>query len=160
MPLHYLFEPRQGKSNALNTGINRARARVIVFTDDDVEIPKGWLDAAVRPLLERSDIDYTGGPVRPGWRAPRPRWLDETGNLGGTIAVKDHGTQSFVFEDQRKTPLGVNMAVRRSLDRDESVGSDRIWGATDARCSARSRPSSSIALDAPARAGSTCRRCG
>jgi glycosyltransferase involved in cell wall biosynthesis len=115
VPLHYLFEPRQGKSNALNTGINRSRARVIVFTDDDVEIPKGWLDAAVRPLLERSDIDYTGGPVRPGWRAPCPRWLDETGNLGGTIAVKDHGTESFVFEDQRKTPLGVNMAVRRSL---------------------------------------------
>jgi glycosyltransferase involved in cell wall biosynthesis len=115
VPLHYLFEPQQGKSNALNTGINRASARVIVFTDDDVEVPAGWLDAAVLPLLEGHDIEYTGGPVRPGWRAPRPRWLDETGNLGGTIAVKDHGAQPFVFEDQRRTPLGVNMAVRRSL---------------------------------------------
>jgi glycosyltransferase involved in cell wall biosynthesis len=115
VPLRYLFEPRQGKSNALNTGMSAAQARVIVFTDDDVEVGPGWIDAAVRPLLERSDIDYTGGPVRPIWGAPRPAWLDETGNLGGTIAVKDHGDRAFIFEDERKTPLGVNMAVRRSL---------------------------------------------
>ena len=29
--------------------------------------------------------------------------------------MKDHGTEPFVFEDRKKTPLGVNMAVRRSL---------------------------------------------
>lgn len=115
VPLRYLFEARQGKSHALNTGINHARGRIVVFTDDDVQVPEGWLDAAVGPLLARTDIDYTGGPVRPGWGAPRPPWLDETGNLGGTIAVKDHGTTAFVFEDERKTPLGVNMAVRRAL---------------------------------------------
>ena len=115
VPLRYLFEGRQGKSNALNTGMAAARASVIVFTDDDVKVAPGWLAAAVRPLLERSDIDYTGGPVRPIWSAPRPAWLDERGNLGGTIAVKDHGPAPFIFEDERKTPLGVNMAVRRRL---------------------------------------------
>ena len=115
VPLRYLFEGRQGKSNALNTGMSAARAAVIVFTDDDVEVGRDWIAAAVRPLLERRDIDYTGGPVRPIWSGPRPAWLDERGNLGGTIAVKDHGPAPFVFEDQLKTPLGVNMAVRRSL---------------------------------------------
>lgn len=115
VPLRYLFEPRQGKSNALNTGMRDAGARVIVFTDDDVRVPPGWLDAAVTPLLSREDVVYTGGPVRPIWGGAPPAWLDPSGNLGGTIAVKDHGTEPFVFEDQRKTPLGVNMAVRRSL---------------------------------------------
>ena len=115
VPLRYLFEGRQGKSNALNTGMAATAARVIVFTDDDVRVPRGWLTAAVAPLLERQDIDYTGGPVRPIWGGPRPAWLDEKGNLGGTIAVKDHGNVPFVFEDGRKTPLGVNMAVRRTL---------------------------------------------
>jgi len=115
VPVRYLFEPAQGKSNALNTGMSRARGRVIVFTDDDVDVPPGWLDAAVRPLLERQDIDYTGGPVRPAWGAPRPTWLDERGNLGGTIAVKDHGGEPFIFEERQKTALGVNMAVRRTL---------------------------------------------
>ena len=115
VPLTYLFESRQGKSNALNTGMRATGAGIIVFTDDDVEVAPGWLAAAVRPLLDRPDIEYTGGPVRPIWGGERPDWLDERGNLGGTIAVKDHGPGSFVFEEQRKTPLGVNMAVRRRL---------------------------------------------
>ena len=113
--LTYQFEARQGKSNALNAGMAAARATIIVFTDDDVKVGAGWITAAVRPLLDRADLDYTGGPVRAIWGAPRPAWLDESGNLGGTIAVKDHGAEPFVFEDARKTPLGVNMAVRRSL---------------------------------------------
>lgn len=115
VPLRYAFEPRQGKSNALNSGMTACLARVIVFTDDDVVVPEHWLEEAVRPLLERADIDYTGGPVRPIWGGPRPLWLDEAGNLGGTIAVKDHGAEPFIFEEQQKTPLGVNMAVKRSL---------------------------------------------
>ena len=115
VPLRYLFEGRQGKSTALNTGMSSARASIIVFTDDDVKVPDSWLGAAVRPLLERDDIDYTGGPVRPIWNGTPPRWLDETGNLGGTIAVKDHGPRAFIFEEAHKTPLGVNMAVRRRL---------------------------------------------
>jgi glycosyltransferase involved in cell wall biosynthesis len=115
VPLTYLFEPRQGKSNALNTGMGASRARVIAFTDDDVRVRPEWLQAAVRPLLEDDRIAYTGGPVEPIWGGPKPHWLDEYGNLGGTIAVKNHGPAPFVFEDQRKTPLGVNMAVRRSL---------------------------------------------
>ena len=115
VPLRYIFEPVQGKSNALNTGMRATPARIIVFTDDDVRVPPEWLDEAVGPLLARDDIDYTGGPVRPIWHGPRPAWLDERGNLGGTIAVKDHGPDPFVFEDRRRTPLGVNMAVRRTL---------------------------------------------
>jgi glycosyltransferase involved in cell wall biosynthesis len=121
--LRYLFEGRQGKSIALNTGMDAARAAIIVFTDDDVQVAPDWLDAAVRPLLGRQDIDYTGGPVRPIWDAPPPAWLDLRGNLAGTIAVKDHGPEPFLFEDRMKTPLGVNMAVRRSLI--EAIGGFR-----------------------------------
>jgi glucosyl-dolichyl phosphate glucuronosyltransferase len=122
-PLHYLFEGQQGKSNALNTGMAAAHGAIIVFTDDDVQVGPEWLAAAVRPLLESTAIDYTGGPVRPTWDAPPPRWLDPSGNLGGTIAVKDHGSEPFVFEDRMKTPLGVNMAVRRTLI--ETIGGFR-----------------------------------
>lgn len=113
--LTYAFEGRQGKSWALNTGIQRARGDIIVFTDDDVRVPRGWLNAAVGPLLQRPDIAYTGGPVRPIWEKAAPEWLAMDGNLGGPIAVKDHGREAFIFEEHRKTPLGVNMAVRRQL---------------------------------------------
>ncbi len=76
VPLRYLFEERQGRSSALNAGIAAARGVVLVFTDDDVRVAEGWLDAAVTPLLSESDVAYTGGPVRPIWGAPRRRgWI-------------------------------------------------------------------------------------
>lgn len=115
VPLRYIFEGRQGKSIALNTGLAATGARVILFTDDDVRVPPHWLDAAVAPLLTDDGPDYTGGPARPWWESPPPEWLDASGNLGATIAVLDYGSTSFVFEDRPAIPLGVNMAVRRSL---------------------------------------------
>lgn len=117
VPLQYLFEPRQGRSSALNTGIARATGRVLAFTDDDVQVEPGWLEAACGPLLGGNpSVAYAGGPVRPLWEAPPPRWLDLTrGDLWGTIAIQDHGAAPFIYEEGRKVPLGANMAARREL---------------------------------------------
>jgi glycosyltransferase involved in cell wall biosynthesis len=114
--LRYVFEGTQGRSQALNTGIAACSAQVLVFTDDDVLVADGWLDAATAPLLAAGDIEYTGGPVRPLWEAPRPEWLSpDKSDLWGTIAILDYGDQSFVFEERRRVPLGANMAARRTL---------------------------------------------
>lgn len=115
--LRYIFEARQGRSSALNTGIAVASGRSIVFTDDDVRLTDGWLDAACRPLLDPDQsIAYTGGPIRPIWEAPPPRWLDlSRGDLWGTIAIQDHGDRPFIYEEGRKVPLGANMAARRAV---------------------------------------------
>jgi glycosyltransferase involved in cell wall biosynthesis len=117
--LRYVFEPRQGKSHALNTGIAESDAAIIVFTDDDVRVNEDWLEAGCRPMLAATgdaSVDYTGGPVRPIWERPCPPWLDETrSDLWGTLAILDYGPEPFVFEDRRRVPLGANMAVRREL---------------------------------------------
>jgi glycosyltransferase involved in cell wall biosynthesis len=115
--LRYVFERTQGRSAALNAGIAAARAPIIVMTDDDVLVADGWLDAASAPLLDpASEADYTGGPVIPIWETPRPRWLSGTkGDLWGTIAILNYGSEPFVFERRRRVPLGANMAVRRTL---------------------------------------------
>ena len=115
--LRYLFEERQGRSSALNTGIRAAEGAVLVFTDDDVRVVDGWLDAATTPLLAADKaLAYTGGPVRPIWGAPPPAWLDlERGDLWGTIAIQNHGSEPFIYEEGRKVPLGANMAVRRDV---------------------------------------------
>lgn len=117
VPLRYLFEPRQGRSSALNTGILEARGRVLAFTDDDVRVQDGWLDSACAPLMEGSaSLGYTGGPVRPIWGAPPPAWLDLTrGDLWGTIAIQDHGDTPVGYEEAKRVPLGANMAVRRDV---------------------------------------------
>jgi glycosyltransferase involved in cell wall biosynthesis len=116
VPLAYVFEPRQGKSYALNTGLDRCDGDIVLFTDDDVRVSPTWLDAACEALEEQEDLDYTGGPVRPLWGGAPPPWLDRTrGDLWGTLAILDYGATPFVFEERRKVPLGANMAVRRSL---------------------------------------------
>jgi glycosyltransferase involved in cell wall biosynthesis len=116
VPLRYVFEPAQGRSPALNAGIAATTAPVLVFTDDDVLVGDTWLDAAAAPLLDGGGIDYTGGPVRPIWEAPRPAWLSaDKADLWGTIAILDYGPEPFIFEERRRVPLGANMAARRTL---------------------------------------------
>lgn len=116
VPLRYVFERTQGRSHALNAGIAASTAPALVFTDDDVLVGDAWLDAATAPLLHDSDIEYTGGPVRPIWASPRPAWLSaDRADLWGTIAICDYGSEPFVFEVRRRVPLGANMAMRRRL---------------------------------------------
>ncbi len=116
VPLRYVFEARQGKSKALNTGLAVSHGRIIAFTDDDVRVDAGWLDAACAPLDQGQPYDYTGGPVYPIWGRTPPSWLDRTRpDIWGTIAILDYGPEAFVFEERRRVPLGANMAVRRSL---------------------------------------------
>ncbi len=114
--LVYLFEPVQGKSNALNTGLAATASTLVVFTDDDVRVERGWLEASCAPMLDDATIDYTGGPVFPIWERPRPAWLDDQrSDLWGTLAILDYGDDPFVFEEKHRVPLGANMAVRRTL---------------------------------------------
>ena len=118
VPLRYLFEGKQGRSSALNAGIAAADGAIVAMTDDDVRVDEGWLDAACATLLGQADpsIAYAGGPVNPIWEVEPPPWLDLTrGDLWGTIAIQDHGSERFVYEDARKVPLGANMAARREL---------------------------------------------
>ena len=115
-PLRYMFEPRQGKSFAMNAGLRRPLRSIIAFADDDVRVDPGWLASCVDAFREHPEIDYVGGPVDPIWEAPCPPWFERTGKvLWGTLAILDYGDEPFVFEERRKVPLGANFAVRRSL---------------------------------------------
>ena len=116
VPLLYVFEPRQGKSHALNNGLDCAGGEVILFTDDDVRVPPNWVDAACEALAVDDNVLYCGGPVKPIWGATPPRWLDQQrGDIWGTLAILDYGPEPFIFEERQRVPLGANMAVHRRL---------------------------------------------
>jgi glucosyl-dolichyl phosphate glucuronosyltransferase len=158
--LRYLFEPRQGNSFGLNTGIAASHATVIAFTDDDVRVTEEWLQEGCAPMLSNPAIDYTGGPVRPIWEAPPPPWVDQTrSDLWGTLAILDYGPTSFVFEERKRVPLGANMAVRRTLfDRvgnfDTDLGRVRnsLRGQAQAEFFCRSRKAGARGVYVPAMA--------
>lgn len=59
----YLFEGRQGKSFALNTGIRNARGEILAFTDDDCIPDRGWLAAIAREFSADPALTVLGGRV-------------------------------------------------------------------------------------------------
>jgi glucosyl-dolichyl phosphate glucuronosyltransferase len=115
VPLHYVFEPEQGKAAALNSAIRQARGEVLLFTDDDALVEPDWLDRAGE-ALEQTGGAYVGGRVQPRWEQTPPPWLSERKTrISGVIALLDYGDLRREFGRGIGWPLGVNMAVRADV---------------------------------------------
>jgi glucosyl-dolichyl phosphate glucuronosyltransferase len=112
--LRLITEPRQGLSYARNAGIAAARAAVVAFTDDDVEVAPDWVDTIVAMLARHRDIEGVGGRVLPAWEGGRPQWL--TREHWAPLALQDHGDARRIFD--RANPIGLigaNVAFRRRV---------------------------------------------
>jgi glycosyltransferase involved in cell wall biosynthesis len=117
--VRYDHEPMQGLAAARNTGIIRARADIIAFTDDDVRVDRAWIARIALTLTDHPEAGWVGGPVQPAWLAPPPPWLAAAGDA--PLAILDYGPDPFVVSDARSVCLiGANLAVRRSVF--ETVG--------------------------------------
>ena len=112
--LSLVSEPRQGLSYARNTGLAAARAPIVAFTDDDVEVAPDWVQTIVSTLGRYPHVDGIGGRVLPSWQSGRPRWL--TREHWAPLALQDHGDARRVFD--RSAPIGLigaNVAFRRAV---------------------------------------------
>ena len=109
----YVFEKKQGKSHALNRGIECAGGDIIAFTDDDVTVDERWLEEMWR-AFDTFDGIGVGGRVVDEWSTEKPKWYVVEGafRLNAVIVRYDLGEQSCEIED-RTPPLGANMAFRR-----------------------------------------------
>ena len=113
MNVSYVFEKRQGKSHALNRGIECAAGDIIAFTDDDVTVHERWLEELWRTFTTFDGIGV-GGRVIDEWSIEKPKWYCVEGpfRLNAVIVRYDLGEQPCEIED-RTPPLGANMAFRR-----------------------------------------------
>jgi glycosyltransferase involved in cell wall biosynthesis len=59
-----LPEPR-GANASRNAGVAASSAPLVLFVDDDVEAPAGWLSAMLEGVLANPEHDVFGGPIRP-----------------------------------------------------------------------------------------------
>jgi len=109
----YLFEPRQGKSYALNTGIQEARGDVLAFMDDDVTVDPHWLHS-LTVSLRTDEWAGSGGRILPERKFSPPRWLALQGpySMPSALALFDLGDQPGRLEC---SPWGTNMAFRRVM---------------------------------------------
>jgi glycosyltransferase involved in cell wall biosynthesis len=119
-PLRYAFEPRQGKSHALNPGVRLAAGDLIALTDDDVLIPKGWVRSVVEAGRRYPQYRAFGGKVVPEWPQQVPKWIQPSGPyarpiVGGVIVSHDRGESDREYDSSMWAPIGANMFFRREV---------------------------------------------
>ena len=110
----YLFEARQGKSYALNSGIREARGEILAFLDDDVSVEPNWLHN-LTSVLHDSEWAGSGGRILPARGYLPPRWLALEGPLSLLGALCAYSDQGDLPGDLRSPPVGTNMAFRREM---------------------------------------------
>lgn len=108
----YVFEPSQGKSYALNTGIRSAAGDILAFMDDDVQVDSYWLQRLTAPI-DRGDWVGAGGRVLPERGFVPQRWMDSHSRDGlAPLAIFDLGQAAG---ELKESPFGTNMAFRREM---------------------------------------------
>ena len=118
-PIVYVFEGRQGKSFAINTGVDAAHGDLVAFTDDDCRPEPTWIQAIVDGM-QRWHADALGGRILPDWSSPPPPWLATDRHLWTSLAMLDDTALRRVELGpwQREHGFrvwGANMAFRRSV---------------------------------------------
>jgi glycosyltransferase involved in cell wall biosynthesis len=116
LPICYLFEPRQGKTCALNLALREAKGELLLFTDDDVLLDPGWVESFLDASRVHPEAGWFGGRIIPWWLGGRPAWLrDEClPALSGFFGLYDLGSQRRPYARGDDLPVGASMAVRRS----------------------------------------------
>jgi glycosyltransferase involved in cell wall biosynthesis len=117
----YLFEPRPGKSHALNAGIREARGDVLAFMDDDVVVHPEWLQNLTAALQDR-EWAGSGGRILPEWNCSPPRWLSPDSSHAAGPLVAFHPMQEA--GEISVAPIGTNMAFRKEMF--EKYGNFRV----------------------------------
>ncbi len=139
-----LQENRKGLSFARNAGLQQARGKVICFLDDDVFVPKGWLEGILSAFALSNDVGCVTGQIRLHYPDVKiPAWLDSRYNglfsecMRGDSARLLKSGEDFIganFALTRKAISAVglfNTALGRKghslLSGEDTEYSDRLW---------------------------------
>ena len=113
--LRYLFEPRQGKAFALNTGLAAAQGHIYTIADDDFILPRMWVRQIVEAFRRHPEASFVSGKVLPLWPADVPAWASGTDHWSA-LALADYGDQPFFADQNRQVCLLACSFRRRDVD--------------------------------------------
>src|SRR5665213_225614 len=112
--LRYLFEKKQGKSWALNSGIAATSGDLLGILDDDEEIDSNWYQCCFSAFADPT-VDFIGGTKLPNYCQPPPEWLPlNYPAVVGNVQISDgiRGQYGLGFDAILN---GGNAVIRRSL---------------------------------------------
>ena len=117
-----IVEPRRGLAKARNRGVKEAAGRILLFTDDDVQLPQNWIEVMCGPILNGT-ADAVAGQVVIAPHLQRP-WMLEVHR--SWLA----STESLDFSKPSRI-VGANMAISRAVFKkvpgfDEELGAGAL----------------------------------
>lgn len=118
LPVQYLFQPKQGKSPALNMALESVDlGEIIVFTDDDVFPEPDWLKEIARSARDCPEWSVFGGRITLVW----PEQAGDDSPIGRNKLIRtamlgehDHGTTPSAYSPVA-FPFGANFWIRRAV---------------------------------------------
>ena len=87
VPLHILYEKRQGQSYATRTGIKKAAYDLIVMVDDDNYISPKYISRAFYIMEKHPEVGIAGGKGVGFFDKEPPSWLSSVGK-GKDMSMK------------------------------------------------------------------------
>jgi len=126
LPLRYLFEPKPGKSVALNLALKKSTlGKIVVFTDDDVVPRQDWLKKIIEVSRRWPDYSVFGGKIDLIWpKGIVPGWAHSKSVQYWAFGQHDQGDSDHPYPDA-DFPSGANYWVRRSV-----LGQARLFDGT------------------------------
>lgn len=117
LPMRSLFEPKQGKSNALNLAIDKLDCDWVLWTDDDIRYRSDWVSRYVDAIANHKDAAFFAGPIKAVFEVAKPDWLER-----GWAELKHvYGERDFPADATQVTndllPWGANFAIRTSTQK-------------------------------------------
>jgi glycosyltransferase involved in cell wall biosynthesis len=112
LPIRRLFEPKTGKSNALNLAVREARGEYILWTDDDCLVDPRWMVELCRAFQQWPDTAIFGGSIIPQLEGTPPRWMKAAWDRVAVVfATRNFGPEPFPIS-WHVMPFGANLAIR------------------------------------------------
>lgn len=108
----HMRDDQRGKSRALNVGLQQTAAPFVAFTDDDCELPDGWLAKGLENLRRTDVTGVAFGDVVPAAHDPDHEFVPAI-HFDGELAITSvaHGLPPLIG-------MGANMFVRRAVFRE------------------------------------------
>ena len=109
--VRYIPIPEIGLHNGRNTAAIVGKGEIIVYIDDDIIAPQGWLQELCHPFQDEI-VGGVAGKTLPQWEATPPDWIKIL--PPSYFSLLDEGGDIQEMK-QPNTPYGCNMAYRRSI---------------------------------------------
>lgn len=73
----YIFEEKQGLSQARNRAIDEAKGTYLAYIDDDAIADKEWVEKIIFVIQNYKNIAAFGGKILPWYNTEKPKWFKE-----------------------------------------------------------------------------------